>query len=438
MGAPEALSARTVRAGLCLLLIAAGARVPARAESSSGAQILMLDLGARSAALGGAVTALSEDANAVFSNPAGLIQLERPEATLMQNMWLDGFRLYYMAAGRRFGNRWAAGAGLVSVDYGTFEKVDRYGTTQAGEEYTAGDWLGVMSAAGRVGDQFVLGGSVKFLRQRIEDESAQAVAGDWGLLWQLPRFQFGMATQNMGQGVRFRQERSPLPLTIRWGAAFSPWRRLVASADLVKTRQTNPNVRLGAEFRMGDALGAAVALRGGFTTRSGPAGGITAGLGLTGKRWEIAYAYKPYGDFQTGHWFGISLRGQTPREIFERGMEESWADRMKKMEERHAVGIDDKGPQSPAARMYQHVFQWYRKISAEGSLTRAQRMAILHRIITRYEGMGLWIPDARTELRRLEEEGRRAGETSPLDQPDPIGDEYLREIDTLMDPEKSR
>ena len=49
--------------------------------------------GARSLAMGGAFTALADDATSVLLNPAGLVQLRRPEFSLVGKVWTEDMHL---------------------------------------------------------------------------------------------------------------------------------------------------------------------------------------------------------------------------------------------------------------------------------------------------------------------------------------------------------
>jgi long-subunit fatty acid transport protein len=57
--------------------------------------------GARSLGFGGAFVALADDATAAFANPAGLVQLARPEISLEGRYW--GYSTPYVEGGRIFG-----------------------------------------------------------------------------------------------------------------------------------------------------------------------------------------------------------------------------------------------------------------------------------------------------------------------------------------------
>ena len=79
---------RTLHLAVMLVLAAQAAWA---AETAS---FLNVGVGARGLGMGGAYTALADDANALYWNPAGLSKLEKREFTashaeLFENTWLD-------------------------------------------------------------------------------------------------------------------------------------------------------------------------------------------------------------------------------------------------------------------------------------------------------------------------------------------------------------
>ena len=95
---------------------------PAQA-ASAGAEpynFLFLDANARAVALGGAYTALADDANALLYNPGGLGLLNGHEATFMHNQYVDELTQEYGGLAYDLGN-WG-GAGL-NVNYLSFNRI---------------------------------------------------------------------------------------------------------------------------------------------------------------------------------------------------------------------------------------------------------------------------------------------------------------------------
>src|SRR3989339_1181283 len=62
------------------------------AEASDSFSFLSAGAGARATAMGGAFTALSDDASALYWNPAGLAQLREPELLVVHNESFESIR----------------------------------------------------------------------------------------------------------------------------------------------------------------------------------------------------------------------------------------------------------------------------------------------------------------------------------------------------------
>src|SRR5262245_41323537 len=96
------------RAWLALLLIFGAAAAQAKGKAgTSGAAFLKIAAGARAAALGGAYTALADDASSILWNPAGMAKLEKAEVTATRSQWLQSADHDFLA-------------GALPTEYGAF------------------------------------------------------------------------------------------------------------------------------------------------------------------------------------------------------------------------------------------------------------------------------------------------------------------------------
>ena len=96
---------RTAPLALFLILVASAARAQ---QGGAALQFNFSNPGARSLGLAGAFAGLADDATAAFANPAGLVQLTRPEVSIEGRLW--DFSIPFVEGGRVFGN--ATGVGL--------------------------------------------------------------------------------------------------------------------------------------------------------------------------------------------------------------------------------------------------------------------------------------------------------------------------------------
>jgi len=181
------------------------------------------------AALGNAYTALAgDDVNALYWNPAGLAQVRKKELGFTHAQWLLGTQYNFAAFslpvdGAVLGQGDYHGAlalGLmgVSVDGVDSRGADR--SAQAGVE--AGDRAFLLGTGVNHGPSGLNAGlGFKFIESEIAGFTARTFAVDLGLqrkfsLGRAP-LRAGFAARNLGPGLKFLDQRDPLPSTLSLG-----------------------------------------------------------------------------------------------------------------------------------------------------------------------------------------------------------------------------
>ena len=94
--------------------------------------------GARSLGFGGAFVALADDATAAFANPAGLVQLSRPEVSLEGRFW--SYSSPYTAGGRAAGAPTGLGIDTVADPIRVDSQADLSGLSFVSVVYPRGRW----------------------------------------------------------------------------------------------------------------------------------------------------------------------------------------------------------------------------------------------------------------------------------------------------------
>jgi hypothetical protein len=158
------------------------------------------------------------------------------------------------------------------------------------------------------------GGTLKHIRETLDGDTVQGLAGDIGVLVRVspPRFlarpgrqwRWGAAWQNLGSG-----HQASLPRTLRVGAMMDFGGTLCA-LDGVFPRSEHPWLGLGVEQRLMEM----VVLRFGYRGDTDLGSGLRVGMGFTINRWTLDYALASYGDLETTHRIGASFKFDTPRE----------------------------------------------------------------------------------------------------------------------------
>lgn len=148
------------------------------------------------------------------------------------------------------------------------------------------------------------GANFKLLRSEIGPYSAQTVAMDFGAQHQFSNrpLSFGFALLNVGQGLKFRQQRDPLPLTLSVGAAYRVAGPLNLAMDVRReVHDQRTTFGLGTEYallpsfslRMGYA--SQYSNRAGASSGLGAMGGLGAGIGITARSYRADYTFTPFG-----------------------------------------------------------------------------------------------------------------------------------------------
>lgn len=201
--------------GKCLLH-AAGS------EGVSGADFLEIGVGSRPLGLGEAFTAAINDINAIYYNPAGLGTMKYSILSLMhQELILDSrfenvsiaFPLFYGYFGISNSVFWVP----------PFEKIDEEGN-EVGKVYFYN--ASAVLAYGQSIGFMEIGGSLKYIYQRVDTLVLHSVAFDFGVLKRLylyspfeapvRNFALGLSVQNIGSNAKD----DPLPRTIRFGTSY--------------------------------------------------------------------------------------------------------------------------------------------------------------------------------------------------------------------------
>lgn len=270
----------------CLL----GGPLPAAAQLNnvgrSAANFLKIPVGPRGAALGGAYTALVDDATSLYWNVAGMTGVTGSEITLTSNFWLLDLRHDFVAGVFPVGANNRIGFSLSYLSMGDMEQTTVEQPQGTGLEFSAYDVAMGLGYARQLTDRLALGVQVKYVMESISKSRATAPAFDLGLLYrsQWNNLRIGAAIANFGPDLQLtgddlRQRLDPhpgaganpddvplfletehfsLPIQFQVGASVTPLTResisLTASLDVRDSRDFNQEVRLGGEVLLMNTL----------------------------------------------------------------------------------------------------------------------------------------------------------------------------------------
>lgn len=296
----------------------------------TAAPFLTIGVGARPIGMGGAFVGIANDATAVFWNPAGLARLTKHEAVMTHTNWFIDTNLDFAGLALTLGNDMGTiGINIISLSMGEMKIRTVAEPDGTGERFGAGDLSAGISYARSLTDRFSIGGSAKYISQRIWHMSASSFAIDIGTIF-TTRFndmKIGMCISNFGTKMKFGgedvlvfhdidpekygnndkipahllTERWSLPLTFRVGIAMDILKeennRLTVAIDALHPNDNTESINLGIEYDFSKLM----VLRLGYKSmflRNGE-DGITAGIGLKydriGSSLKLDYAFQTFG-----------------------------------------------------------------------------------------------------------------------------------------------
>ncbi|MDD4857159.1 MAG: PorV/PorQ family protein [Candidatus Krumholzibacteria bacterium] len=301
----------TVLAMVALACFAAGLAAAQEGTGGTGS-VFGVGAGSRGIAMGGAFSAIADDASALYYNPAAL-RLNRYPGVVLNHMQLfsgfsdagyDFLGLVYptLSAG-------SIGLGIMSIGTGSIRGFDEY-SRETGE-ITYRESQAILGYAftlpWRYIGEMTAGSSVKLLSQRVGDYSDTGTGVDIGLLYK-PKYVrnivIGCNIQDLiGAETKLVTVSDKVPRTIMVGAGYTyPFKN--GSAVSLALQMNAPQydkkeIRFGAEYMFKQLL----SVRLGFDSEK-----ITAGLGVAWRGYSVDYGYFSRDDAGSAHPISVSAR----------------------------------------------------------------------------------------------------------------------------------
>lgn len=285
-------------------------------SGTCSAQFLEIGIGGRPVSMGGAFVGLSNDISAVYWNPAGLAQVNRPQLCFMHLVWFCDISYEYFAYAKPYAKpSEKLGVFGLSIGYlhmGKIEGRDEEGNLTS--PYTSSDMVITFSHGSKITKNLFLGGNIKYLIEKIEKESANAFVFDLGFLYKTPleNLSLGGTLQNFGQSVKFVEESCKLPTIAKLGACYSyifMGNPVNLVMDIYFPSDSKTSLHLGTEGIYKNTLAGRI----GYENNSDLANksGFSFGLGLklTKKQtYSLDYAFVPQGVLGNTHTISLMVK----------------------------------------------------------------------------------------------------------------------------------
>ncbi|MBD3403302.1 PorV/PorQ family protein [candidate division GN15 bacterium] len=186
----------------------------------TAADFLQIGVGARSAGMGNAYSAVSDGAEASYWNPAGMSGLQDYEVSFSHFAWYQDVTLEQGSFAFPVNDRVVMAASIIYLDYGSIEGYDASNNSIG--DITAYDWAGGLSIGYTVSDAFAVGLTGKYINQKFDETSGSAFAADLGATYRTGRLTFAAVASNLGGSMTFENESEDLPSSLRLGVAYAP------------------------------------------------------------------------------------------------------------------------------------------------------------------------------------------------------------------------
>ena len=298
---------------------------------TTAANFLVIPVGPRATGMGGAFVAVANDVTTAYWNAGGLSRLAANEFSVSHTGWLVGTSVNWLGLAVKLDDDNALAFTVHQLDYGKEEITTTAQPNGTGQQWDAQDIAFGISYARTLSDRFSIGGTAKYVSQRIWNENASAFALDVGLLFrtQYNDLKIGMNIANFGTDMKLDGKDLLQPVDIDPAHAGNndnivatintkPWTLPLlftvgvgmdalhtetfvwtVAGDAVYPNNQTAYVNVGTEL----VWNGMIALRTGYNSlfKETPQEGLSAGIGLRYSLGTVAatidYSYMDYGIF---------------------------------------------------------------------------------------------------------------------------------------------
>ncbi len=173
-------------------------------KGTTGAEQLLIPVGARGIATGGAMLANLTGLESIYYNPAGLAHGQETEAMFSYMTYLADINVSYIAVGTNL-----EGFGSIGISFKTFDFGDIPITTVqfpagTGETYSPSYLTIGLTYSNEITDRISIGTNFKLITEEIVNTSATGFALDFGVQYQFGQSLFmGASVKNIGPNMTF-------------------------------------------------------------------------------------------------------------------------------------------------------------------------------------------------------------------------------------------
>ncbi len=273
---------------------------------TTGSEFLLFDIGARGIGMGGAYTAMSDDAYSLYWNPAGLARVPRFSGGYTNTVHVADMSYQSASFAYRWNETVVLGGGWRYLDGGNIDSTDISGIKRG--QFRPRSYVGEVGWGQTVYDlsdsemELTVGATARWIHSAYLLH-ADGFGGDIGMQARFYSgpflYDFAATVQNMGNGQNFVSVRDTLPFRFRIGGTIYPLRPLAISLEAVTPIANQPHGILGVEYSREFKKNLKGALRAGFNSMTvkslGPLSTMSVGAGLKYSDLSFDYAFTSMG-----------------------------------------------------------------------------------------------------------------------------------------------
>lgn len=286
--------------GTLVLVVALFGKVAVATDSGRAtAEFLNIGVGARAAGLGGAYSAISADASAVYWNPSGVAGIDETQFFVSHISWYQDINYEFLGASYPASDRVTLSASASYLSYGSIEGYDEF-DNPTGDVNSTYDMAGGISIGYTVTDNLALGVTAKYVMLSLAGQTANAMAADFGASATFNRLSLGLVVSNFGQKVSFDNTDENLPTALRVGASYAFVESFMAALEVEHQFYGDMLIKNGVEY----SYDGRYFMRAGICHYADVDGrdladGLTFGVGALLGPAQFDYAYSPSEGFSS-------------------------------------------------------------------------------------------------------------------------------------------
>ncbi len=296
--------------GLVLVLLSEPAAFAG--DGSSAMEFLEIGVSARSAATGGAFSAISDGPMSAHYNPAGLSRTDNFQIAGMHAEWLQDLRYEYIGLALPVGR--AGGLGF-SFSYLNMGDIEGYSETNVPiGNLKAYDMALTVSYGHKISGDLSMGLGIKGIGEKLDNVDAFGFAGDIGLQYRFGNYLGGLSLMNIGPDIKYETSSSPLPTTVNTGISYFPsGGNLALLAGAAVPFSGDVSFSAGLEYTYQNLM----VLRSGYDSRNNldNESGLSFGGGLNLSSHSLDYAYNVNSLMGGTHQISFIFRLGQPRDV---------------------------------------------------------------------------------------------------------------------------